>query len=182
MVVVCKCGNVIPRSVKIDGKIRNLHNRTNCLSCVPFGSSRYCKKTDAERRTYNASKAKRYYNRKKQELGMDPICWVRNKRREFVLSLVGSQCQFCGYDKLPSNLAFHHLHSKKMKLSCREFQFSFKRLITELFKCAVCCHNCHGEIHNGLIPQGVVAEKYVRLGFELSKYEDWPDHLKLSNT
>jgi hypothetical protein len=82
---------------------------------------------------------------------------MRSERRNFILALVGSKCQLCGYDKLSKNLAFHHLEDKKYKLSAREFQFGFKKLLPELLKCIVVCHNCHGEIHEDLVPREIIA-------------------------
>ena len=55
----------------------------------------------------------------------------------------------CGYDGCARNLVFHHLHSKRFDLSARSFQLSWKRLMPELKKCIMVCHNCHGEIHAG---------------------------------
>lgn len=69
----CECGNDIPRSQTIDGKSRNLKNRTKCLTCLPFGESRFKKLTDDERRTGKVAKVQRYYHKYKEEHGIDPI-------------------------------------------------------------------------------------------------------------
>lgn len=171
----CECGNTIPRSVIIDGKARNLKNRSKCLQCLPFGESRYKKKTSDEIRSAAADKARRYYNRKKEQLGIDPINALRNIRRIFFLRLVDSKCQFCGYAKLTSNLAFHHIENKELRLSSREFQFGIKQILQELKKCVVCCHNCHGEIHDGLINQDVVLEKRVQFSALIPQANNWFD-------
>lgn len=147
---VCKCGNYIPYRIVVDGKPRNLRNRTQCLECLPFGKSRYRQKSPEEVRTENALKTKRWYNKKKSELGYCPISKKRDVRRNTVIALVGG-CQFCGYTKCLRNITFHHLSGKDFGLSSREFGTSWNRLLPELMKCCVCCHNCHGEIHSGLI-------------------------------
>lgn len=160
---MCKdCGNKFPGTIKIDGKQRNLKNRTRCLDCLPFGQSPYRKKTPEEKRSRWAQKARRWRLREKQKLGGKcPIYAKREARKKEILALIGSKCQFCGYNKCDRNLAFHHVNEKekRFRLSSREFQFSMEKLIPELMKCVVTCHNCHGEIHEGLIEQNLVEEK-----------------------
>jgi hypothetical protein len=147
---LCSCGNNIPLKVKIDGKFRNLQNRNKCLVCLPFGSSTYCKKTDAEQRASRAIIAKNWQASFKKRYGIDAVCFYRIRRREAILALIGKTCQGCGYNRLLKNLAFHHLSDKNFGLTAREFQFSIAKLLPELSKCAVVCHNCHGEIHEGI--------------------------------
>lgn len=158
----CKCGTSIPRSIKIDGIRKTLSNRTQCLVCLPFGQSRYRPKTTEEKRTLYAQKARQWYKRAKERLGKCPIQAMRLARRVKIINLLGGKCQFCGYKTLLTNLAFHHLADKEGKLSSREFQFSLKKLLSELQKCVLCCHNCHGEIHAQLIDPIIVSEIRVR--------------------
>lgn len=165
---VC-CNNDIPSQMVIEGKTRNLQNRTKCLVCLPFGQSPYRKKTIEEKRSYDAEKARRWYYRKKEELGKDPIKIKREQNKTKILNLVNTQCQFCGYNSCFRNLSFHHLSDKDFKLSSREFQFSMKKLIPELKKCVVACHNCHGEIHEGLIDEKIVKDKNTEFVFQLTK-------------
>jgi len=165
----CLCGNRIPRSIVIDCVRRNLKNRTRCLTCVPFKTSVYRGKSKDEARSKNAIKARQYYHRKKQELGIDPISLLRNCRREFILSLVNSKCQFCGCCRLTKNLAFHHLNHKEVSLSAREFQKNFNDIFQELLKCVVCCHNCHGEIHHDLISSETISSRHDNFRQELLK-------------
>jgi hypothetical protein len=156
------CGNKFPLSVVIDGKTRNLCNRTRCLECLPFGTSRYRKKSPEEKRTYDAQKSREWYHRQKAKLGKCPIHIRRERNRGYILSLVGGKCQIDGYSRCNRNLTFHHMHNKKFRLSSREFQFSLRKLLPELRKCIVVCHNCHGEIHDGLIAEDRIKEASVR--------------------
>lgn len=155
------CGGKIPVRVKIDGKYRNLQNRTKCLHCLPFGQSPYRKKSPEEKRAYGAEKARRWYRKEREKLGRDPMQARSETRKKEILSLVGGKCQFCDYGRCLRNMAFHHVNEEEkcFPLSSREFQFSWKKLIKELKKCVVACHNCHGEIHEGLIGHNLVEEK-----------------------
>lgn len=153
---ICECGNKIPSTKTIDGKKRNLRNRTQCLTCLPFGQPRYRKKNKKELLNYNAEKQRRHYYKKKKELGIDPVRVVRERRKQELVDLLGGQCQLCGYNKAIRNLVFHHLKDKKFPLSSRGFQYSMDKILPEVLKCIMVCHNCHGEIHDGLINDNLI--------------------------
>jgi len=181
----CACGNQIPRRCLIDGKIRNLQNRSKCLICLPFGQSPYRKKSKEEIRSFYADKSRRWYKRiKDANGGTDPINLIRAERRNFILSLLGSKCQKCGYSKCSKNLAFHHLGDKRHALSGREFQFGLEKILPELLKCVLICHNCHGEIHDGLISQENIEEMHKTLMASLEHLKDkkWQEVFKGSWT
>jgi predicted HNH restriction endonuclease len=76
---------------------------------------------------------------------------TRKARKAEAVAKFGGACQACGYLRCMRNLAFHHLGKKSFPLSERAFQFSWERLLPELSKCVLLCHNCHGEVHDGLI-------------------------------
>lgn len=156
----CGCGNPIPNWMIIDGKRRNLSNRSRCLACQPFGSSRYC---NSDRREARNTSARRHYNRFKAKHGTDPIKLRRNQRKAFLIASLGGQCPFCGYDRCQRNLVFHHLDGKKDRLTTRELQQEFGIIWAEIIKCVLCCHNCHGEIHDGLIPERRLKDEHLRL-------------------
>lgn len=157
---ICKCGNEIPKSKIIDNKKRNLQNRTLCLECLPFGESRYRKKTIEEIREYKANKARNNYNKKKLELGIDPIRALRERRKKEIVDLIGGKCQICGYNRVIRNLAFHHISNKKFTISSRAFQYSMDSVLTEVKKCILVCHNCHGEIHDGIIDNTIIVDAH----------------------
>lgn len=78
---------------------------------------------------------------------------LRVATKAFLIRPAGSCCQLCGYDKYIGNLSFHHKNPdlKSFNISLRILTFSLEKLIHEASKCIVACHNCHGEIHAGLI-------------------------------
>lgn len=156
----CECGNIIPSSIIVDSKRRNLQNRTQCLKCVPFGSSEFRKKTPEEHRSKNAKKSRDYYHKRKAKNGgVDHIKLFREQRKQSIIIALGGKCQLCGYNKVNRNLAFHHLRDKEFDLSSRTFQRSWGNVIPEILKCVLVCHNCHGEIHEGIIDQETIETK-----------------------
>ncbi len=142
---VCACGQSIPVRMTINGKQYNLQNRTRCLNCVPFKNPRIRKSIN------NNARYKAWYDQEKLRLGRDPIGLKRAQRKEYIIKLLGSRCQFCPYSKCIANLSFHHLipKDKSGQINC---QYKLSRVLDELRKCVLSCHNCHGEIHAGLIP------------------------------
>ena len=164
-----KCGGEIPKYLWIDKKKKNLQNRKFCLICSPWGQHNTRNLSDSNKvhkyhvkcaecnRKFNAPQKRRakcmscYFNAKKK------------KRINEVKEIVGCKCWFCGYYRTWNNLAFHHVNpnEKVMNLTSRELTgYSWEKVLTELKKCVLCCHNCHGEIHAGLIDQKKVDKKY----------------------
>lgn len=88
---VCECGNIFKSTIVINGKRRNLSNRTKCLKCVPFGTSNYKVKSVEEIRTKNAEKSKRYYHRYKIKNGIDPVKMIRSTKKKLLVDLFGSR-------------------------------------------------------------------------------------------
>ena len=72
-------------------------------------------------------------------------------RKLNLLKLAGEKCSKCGYNKNISALSFHHLESKDkdFKLDMRSLSNrTLDKVMNELQKCILLCHNCHAEIHN----------------------------------
>ena len=58
------------------------------------------------------------------------------------------ECQECGYKKNYAALDFHHLNPKEKDVNWNTSRhWSWNRLVKELDKCVLVCHNCHAEIH-----------------------------------
>jgi len=168
----CECGETIPFQLFVDGKKRNLKNRTKCLKCSPFGVIRP-KKTLEEERARNVRKSKAWRTRiMASNGGIDPIGMMRTNRKNAIVRLMGNKCRFCSYSRLVTNLAFHHVSDKTHPLTSREFQFSLLKMLPELRKCVLCCHNCHGEIHAGLIPHEIVIAEHLACKASLDDLDD----------
>ena len=60
----------------------------------------------------------------------------------------GNSCSKCDYNKNFSALCFHHLKDKSFSLDIRHCSnTSWEKLLNEVEKCIVLCHNCHMEEH-----------------------------------
>lgn len=147
-----KCRTVIPRSVVIDGKQRNLASRKFCFGCSPWGSRNT--KSDIDKQTVRPTAYKDWNDEVKKDHSKKTYKLQKQRRferkKKYVL-LKGGCCMKCGYDKNLSALTFHHREpeEKNFALSSRELgMFSEARLLNEVNKCDLLCANCHNELHN----------------------------------
>lgn len=111
-----------------------------------------------EIRSRKRTRFKAWYAAKRAN-GEDPIGKRARGRKGFLVRLVGG-CQFCQYDRCDDNLAFHHFGRKEAGLTIKAFQRSSKKLVPEIRKCVIACHNCHGEIHRGIVSKDEVRIKH----------------------
>jgi hypothetical protein len=153
------CGNKIPRSKSIDGKVRNLANRRYCLDCSPFGAhnTRRLETTVSEGRKLQCKHCGRpyQYGRYNRNRSHCPTCVTATKRQNLkrkMLAYAGGACQLCRYDKCDGALTFHHLDpaTKTFQLS-RAYVHSWENIILEMHKCVLVCNRCHTEIEHGLV-------------------------------
>lgn len=155
MKICKKCGCEFSIYTKIDGKARNLKNRTKCLDCLSFGESPYSRRTEEQKLAARRDKVKKYYHKKRTVDGYCPITYRSECRKQQIIDIIGG-CQMCGYDKLQRNLSFHHLRDKEFGINVRAFQHTPDKILDEIRKCILVCHNCHGEIHGGMIEEIVI--------------------------
>ncbi len=74
---------------------------------------------------------------------------------------MGGACVCCGYHACDAALALHHLNHKEKEFSfhgIRANPVGWSKIVGELRKCVLVCHNCHAEIHAGerSVPAGAV--------------------------
>ena len=100
--------------------------------------------------------------------------WRINCKQRMIDSM-GGRCCICKYNKCNNSLAFHHLDPSKKDLSLsgvRANPKSWIKIVEELRKCILVCHNCHSEIHAGitLVPEDAPKfnEEYVTYKEKLS--------------
>ena len=172
---MCSCGNTIPSSVLIDGKRRSLTNRSKCLICLPFGSSIYSIRYSSQERSSRKlekgrKKQKDHYDRLRSIFKKDPTRELRRMKKSTALEALGGACMLCGYAKSQRNLTFHHVNEKAFPLPERAFQFSWNKLIPEMRKCVLVCHNCHGEIHDGFVSKEVVSKLHKDMECKLKDF------------
>ncbi len=83
---------------------------------------------------------------------------LRVASKAFLVRPAKGRCQVCDYSKYIGNLSFHHKDPrvKSFNISAVILKHSLQRLVNETSKCILVCHNCHGEIHAGMIPQSTI--------------------------
>ena len=77
----------------------------------------------------------------------------RRRTKERIVQAFGGACGICGYNKCTDSLALHHLNPKEKDFSLGKIRaniISWQRIVLELRKCVMICHNCHSEVHNGI--------------------------------
>ncbi len=96
--------------------------------------------------------------------------WRKNTKQRIV-DAFGGYCCVCGYDRCNESLALHHLDPTK-----KDFNFgavranpkSWKKIVAELRKCVLICHNCHNEVHYGV---SIVPENALRFDESFADYK-----------
>ena len=73
------------------------------------------------------------------------------KRKLKLIQLKNNACKVCGYNKNMAVLTFHHVDPKikSFNLDLNNIaQKHWHKVIDELDKCDLLCHNCHHELHH----------------------------------
>lgn len=79
--------------------------------------------------------------------------WRKNCKARIVEAF-GGCCCICKYNKCQEALALHHRDPLQKDIALgaiRASPRSWERIIVELRKCVLICHNCHTELHNNII-------------------------------
>ena len=136
----------------INGKKRNLGNRTKCLDCLPFGQRSkavFCNCIHCDRQLPNL-----------RSKGHRPSCCAscsikrhKHKRKQKAVEYKGGKCSNCGYKRNINALCFHHLNplTKSFNIASN-YNRKWEVLQKELDKCILLCMNCHTETHSTLVP------------------------------
>lgn len=77
----------------------------------------------------------------------------RHRSKQRMVESMGGKCQCCGYNACKEALAFHHIDPTHKELafgSLRANPKTWEKVVEELKKCILVCHNCHSEIHAGV--------------------------------
>ena len=148
---ICICGEKIPIRLIIDGKSRNLENRTKCLKCMPFMSSKFASTPESRQAKIKIKSANHYKKNRENVLRCQKA--LRQSRKQKLVIRAGGKCRICHYDKLLSNLIFHHINpaTKLFELNERGLVRKMADIEIEFTKCVLLCCRCHGELHAGLV-------------------------------
>jgi len=77
----------------------------------------------------------------------------RQQTKKRIVKAFGGSCGICGYSRCNDSLALHHINPEEKDFSLgaiRANACSWAKIVVELRKCILVCHNCHSEIHAGL--------------------------------
>lgn len=78
----------------------------------------------------------------------------RKSNKTKLLEIKGGKCIVCGYNKHHGCLTFHHIDPSKKEFTISDsnkMTIAWEKILEEVDKCALLCHNCHGEVHAKLI-------------------------------
>ena len=96
----------------------------------------------------------------------------RKANKQRMIEAMGRKCQCCGYDSCAEALAFHHIDPSQKDIGfggARSNPKAWSKLVTELRKCILVCHNCHSEIHAGVRE---MPESYELFNEEYAEYKE----------
>lgn len=68
------------------------------------------------------------------------------KVRLQLLSMFGSKCAICGYNKCTGALHFHHIDPSKKSFGIGDNHLCLEKKVEEAKKCILLCANCHIEV------------------------------------
>jgi 5-methylcytosine-specific restriction endonuclease McrA len=71
----------------------------------------------------------------------------KQKAKEELINLLGSQCSICGNCFHNSAYDFHHLNPKEKEFGIASLS-SYKKRHEEIKKCILVCANCHRTLHS----------------------------------
>lgn len=158
------CSNLVPNTIKIDGRYRNLKSRKYCFECSPFGQHNTKKlEKSIEKSIYNCicekCKKEYIYSNSKKVGHTKNLCnscivsMARQHRKRMAVEYKGGGCQICKYNKCMRALEFHHLDPTKKDFGFSEggYNRSWEMQKAELDKCILLCSRCHAEVHDGMI-------------------------------
>lgn len=115
----------------------------NKKSANADGRERYCKECHRTRNRVHYGDNKDAYKASARKFKLSLRDWYQTLKR-------GKQCICCGETKY-WRLSFHHINTddKDMEVSQMVIKnVSRARILAEIEKCVVVCHNCHSDIHH----------------------------------
>ncbi len=99
-------------------------------------------------------------HRTKQENVQAVIAWRRRAKKRLI-SAFGGACGICGYNRCDRNLVLHHIYPHTKEYSFGSIgSISWSKIVIEARKCTLLCHNCHGEVHEGIITDLSMCKKF----------------------
>lgn len=128
----CTCKELKP--------LEDFHKRKDS----PDGRTRRCKSCQKLQNARHYANNPEPYKQRATARMHENLAWYN----EFKKSL---KCQSCGTDK-PWRLAFHHRDPSEKDFTISQVltSYTIERILEEISKCDVLCHNCHADEHERL--------------------------------
>ena len=164
-----KCAGSIPARITVDGKVRNLQNRTYCLSCSPFGEHNRGRRHQGNR---SCNACGKLISPKEKSGNTCMACWQKRKEARIedrVYGVLGNSCWICDYDKGKLGrrmLDFHHVNppEKCFYVNKRTMaNLAWVRVVAEIKKCILICCRCHRELESGMISEEQVNKLHSKM-------------------
>lgn len=146
-----KCQNSFPNKVTIDGKIKNLHTRSYCLKCSPWGDKKgyLLRKNETVKNKIGQTKScpicKRDFNWTKNDVCSScRFLYTRFSQREKAIKILGGKCIKCN-ETNHCFLTFHHINpeTKTLEISGAFGHTKWPIIEEELQQCVLLCVKCH---------------------------------------
>jgi hypothetical protein len=164
----CKnCGDSFPSVAVRDGRKVWHHKRACCDKCV--GSVRPGPKATPESHPQFKQCPtcdRRFAWTKNDVCSTCRVTILRHNRRRDALAYLGGCCVVCGVTD-PDMLTFHHkvAAEKESCLAAAWEKWSWEKIVAELDKCEVRCHNHHLKLHAEERRQGRRYKRLVELSY-----------------
>jgi hypothetical protein len=117
--------------------------------------------------------------------GSEKVKTWRRRTKERIIKAFGGGCCVCGYNNCVSALALHHLDPSQKDFglgTIRANSISWNKIVKELRKCVLVCHNHHCEIHEGIITVPADAPRFDESMVDYKKFEQLDgEHLTVKN-
>ena len=142
------CGDIIPSTVKINGKRRSLTSRKYCLKCNPIGEKKFWRGEKSNRTKFvNGKRITNSYEfickkckKKLYQKTRNRVCSncrnmdKRHENRKLAIKLSGGKCIVCGYNSCSRSLNFHHLIEENKSFTlARHWHKKWDRIIHNLY-------------------------------------------------
>lgn len=159
---LCKqCNSEIPNCIYVDGRRRNLQNRTLCLTCLPFGSEN--SKAFAIKKAHNIKHSRQISAEQSdccvlcnkprgKSLRLCNSCVTKVRRyltKQKAVEYLGGKCKICGWSGDQAGFDFHHKDPSQKDFAIGDFaNIKWERVLNEIKKCELLCRTCHSIEHS----------------------------------
>jgi hypothetical protein len=145
------------RYVDENGKQHNTQNRKYCMECSPFNNHNTSKleliKLNTHGKRICTACGSTFESKRRHICNTCNDRKKRQKKKNFLMSIVGYNCWNCGYGgsiKYAATLEMHHVNDED-KLFALHIDMlgrkSNEEIINEAKKCVLLCCRCHREYH-----------------------------------